>query len=66
MPIIVTKIPETGAIVYEHFCEICGGYATFGIDVFLKKAFNALDRKDIKLAKELLGKWYCGEHWRFL
>lgn len=66
MTIRMAKIPETGAIIFEHYCEVCGGYATFGVDVFLRKAFNALDKKDIELAKQLLGKWYCGTHYKFL
>lgn len=62
MPVRTCKIRGTDATVIEHTCEICGNYAMFGFGVFLTKAYEAMDKGNINLAKEFLGKWYCKEH----
>lgn len=66
MPIRLGKIPNTGAIAFLHTCENCGEYACFGIGVSYRKALNAIEEGRIELGKELLGKWYCLEHWKVL
>lgn len=62
MPVRTRIIRETGASVLEHWCEVCGKDAYFGYGASLLRAYKAKDAGNIDLAKELLGKWYCGEH----
>lgn len=66
MPIKMSKIPTTGGTVFIHKCEICEEDAQFGIDVWLRKAFKALEQQNMIKAKEFLGKWYCYKHWKEL
>lgn len=61
MPIRIGKIKETGATAFLHTCEICGEYACFGFGVSFNKALILINKGLIKEAKELLGKWYCGD-----
>lgn len=64
MPIRARRIKETDTTILEHTCEDCGIPAYFGKDVQLRKAFIAADKGQLELAKKLLGKWYCYEHWK--
>lgn len=66
MPVRLGKIPGTGADAILHSCEDCGESAYFGVGVSFRKALNAAAKGKVKLAKELLGKWYCHKHWRAL
>lgn len=66
MPVKVSTIRNTGALVLTHICEECGEYACFGVDVSLRMALNAAEKQKPELAKRLLGKWYCLTHWRKL
>lgn len=59
MPTKIKIWRETGAVIFEHTCDDCGSNAEFGEDAFLRKAFNAIDKKQPEKAKELLGKCYC-------
>ncbi len=54
------RVTASGMI--EHKCDICGAHAYFGFRVSLRKALNEAKKGNVNLAKEFLGKWYCGEH----
>lgn len=66
MPVHIETIKDTEAQAIIHTCENCGAPAFFGIGVSLRKALNAVVKGRLELAKELLGKWYCGNCWRLL
>lgn len=66
MPVRLGKIPGTGADAFLHTCEVCGENACFGVAKSYKRALDAIEKGQIALAKELLGKWYCLIHWRAL
>lgn len=62
MPTSLKKLRQTGATVFIHTCEVCGGYAPLGVNVSYLRALKKFGRNDVGAAKELLGKWYCFEH----
>jgi len=63
MPASLKRIRESGALVLEKKCEVCGeDNASFGIGVSMRNVFKFLDAGDKVRAKHHLGKWYCGKH----
>ena len=64
MPVTLVKDKVSGAEWFEHTCEECGAKASFGIGVKFRAALDALERGAKSECRRLLGKWYCGDHWR--
>lgn len=62
MPVSIKRIKNSGALVLEKQCEVCGSPASFGFDVHFRLAMNSLEAGDKLMAKRYLGKWYCREH----
>lgn len=62
MPVSLKKSRESGALLFLHLCEVCGADASFGFEVSMRLALNALAAGDVATAKRHLGKWFCREH----
>ena len=62
MPVSLKRIRESGALIFLHTCEVCGAAASFGYEVSMRLALNALEAGDIATAKLHLGRWFCREH----
>jgi hypothetical protein len=63
MPANLKKLRTTGLVFINHTCETCGNPAYFGVGVSFRRALNAFVAERHKEGQELLGKWYCGEHY---
>jgi hypothetical protein len=62
MPVRTQKI-QGGGVVIDKRCEVCGSPdAPFGFGVHYFGALRQNAKGNLQRAKELLGKWYCGEH----
>jgi hypothetical protein len=63
MPVSLRRLPS-GTLVLLKRCEVCDADASTGEGVYYRKALLALEAGDKAKAKQLLGRWYCGEHAR--
>jgi len=63
MPVKICRL-HTGAIVLLKTCDVCGRDASFMVGASVRKAYEAIGRKEITEAKKLLGKSFCLDHWR--
>lgn len=66
MPVSVKRIAESGALAFFGKCdhEGCGADASFGTELNLREALNALEAGDKETAKQKLGKRWCAEHFQ--
>lgn len=62
MPLQLTRLRATGAVIWNATCETCGAPAGFGYDVHARKGLGLIADGKRDEGYRWLGRWYCAEH----